>query len=199
MRLNIPNVLTVFRILLTPIFIISLFSEYQFAHPIALAIFLIACITDTYDGYYARKYNQVTPEGKFLDPLADKILVSSAFISFAFIGLIEFWMVGLILFRDLFVTGLRMAVEHKGLSMVTSMIAKAKTTIQYIIIIFILTVMGLKGFSFGWVLTMIEAVDQFSLIYYFTFFISLFTALTGLTYLYDNRDTIQQFINENGS
>ena len=191
--------LTVFRILLTPIFIISLFSEYQFAHPIALAIFLIACITDTYDGYYARKYNQVTPEGKFLDPLADKILVSSAFISFAFIGIIEFWMVGLILFRDLFVTGLRMAVEHKGLSMVTSIIAKAKTTIQYIIIIFILTVMGLKGFSFGWITTMIEVVDQFSLIYYFTFFISLFTVLTGLTYLYDNRDTIQQFINENGS
>jgi len=192
-------VLTVFRILLTPIFIISLFSEYQFAHPIALAIFLIACITDTYDGYYARKYNQVTPEGKFLDPLADKILVSSAFISFAFIGIIEFWMVGLILFRDLFVTGLRMAVEHKGLSMVTSMIAKAKTTIQYIIIMFILTVMGLKGFSFGWIPAMIEVVDQFSLIYYFTFFISLFTVLTGLTYLYDNRATIQQFINENGS
>ena len=191
--------LTVFRILLTPIFIISLFSEYQFAHPIALAIFLIACITDTYDGYYARKYNQVTPEGKFLDPLADKILVSSAFISFAFIGIIEFWMVGLILFRDLFVTGLRMAVEHKGLSMVTSMIAKAKTTIQYIIIMFILTVMGLKGFSFGWIPAMIEVVDQFSLIYYFTFFISLFTVLTGLTYLYDNRDTLQQFINENGS
>ena len=191
--------LTVFRILLTPIFIISLFSEYQFAHPIALAIFLIACITDTYDGYYARKYNQVTAEGKFLDPLADKILVSSAFISFAFIGIIEFWMVGLILFRDLFVTGLRMAVEHKGLSMVTSMIAKAKTTIQYIIIMFILTVMGLKGFSFGWIPAMIEVVDLFSLIYYFTFFISLFTVLTGLTYLYDNRDTIQQFINENGS
>ena len=191
--------LTVFRILLTPIFIISLFSEYQFAHPIALAIFLIACITDTYVGYYARKYNQLTPEGKFLDPLADKILVSSAFISFAFIGIIEFWMVGLILFRDLFVTGLRMAVEHKGLSMVTSMIAKAKTTIQYIIIMFILTVMGLKGFSFGWIPAMIEVVDQFSLIYYFTFFISLFTVLTGLTYLYDNRDTIQQFINENGS
>ena len=148
---------------------------------------------------HLRKYNQVTPEGKFLDPLADKILVSSAFISFAFIGIIEFWMVGLILFRDLFVTGLRMAVEHKGLSMVTSMIAKAKTTIQYIIIMFILTVMGLKGFSFGWIPAMIEVVDQFSLIYYFTYFISLFTVLTGLTYLYDNRDTIQQFINENGS
>ena len=100
----------------------------------ALVIFIVASITDAYDGYFARKYNQVTPEGRFLDPLADKILISSAFISFAFIGIIEFWMVGLILFRDLFVTGLRMAVEHKGLSMVTSMIAKAKTTIQYIII-----------------------------------------------------------------
>tara|TARA_B100001250_G_scaffold332680_1_gene298158 strand:+ start:3175 stop:3753 length:579 start_codon:yes stop_codon:yes gene_type:complete len=192
-------VLTVFRILLTPIFIISLFSDYQFAHPIALAIFLIACITDTYDGYYARKYNQVTPEGKFLDPLADKILVSSAFISFAFIGMIEFWMVGLILFRDLFVTGLRMAVEHKGLSMVTSMIAKAKTTVQYIIIMFILIVMGLKGLSVSWTVPMIELVDQYRMIYNLTFFISLFTVLTGITYLYDNRDTIQHFLNENGS
>ncbi len=191
--------LTVFRILLTPIFIISLFSDYQFAHPIALAIFLIACITDTYDGYYARKYNQVTPEGKFLDPLADKILVSSAFISFAFIGMIEFWMVGLILFRDLFVTGLRMAVEHKGLSMVTSMIAKAKTTVQYIIIMFILIVMGLKGLSVSWTAPMIELVDQYRMIYNLTFFISLFTVLTGITYLYDNRDTLQHFLNENGS
>ena len=191
--------LTVFRILLTPIFIISLFSDYQFAHPIALAIFLIACITDTYDGYYARKYNQVTPEGKFLDPLADKILVSSAFISFAFIGMIEFWMVGLILFRDLFVTGLRMAVEHKGLSMVTSMIAKAKTTVQYIIIMFILIVMGLKGLSVSWTVPMIELVDQYRMIYNLTFFISLFTVVTGLTYLYDNRDTLQHFLNENGS
>ena len=91
-------------------------------------------MTDTYDGYYARKYNQITPEGKFLDPLADKILVPSAFISFAYLEIIEFWMVGLIIFRDLFVTGLRMVVEQKGLSMVTSLIAKTKTTVQYIII-----------------------------------------------------------------
>ena len=156
-------------------------------------------MTDTYDGYYARKYNEVTSEGKFLDPLADKILVSSAFISFAVIGEIEFWMVGLIIFRDLFVTGLRMAIEHKGFSMVTSMIAKAKTTIQYIIIMFILIVLGLKGLSFGWVEPMIDIVDQYSLIYNLTFFISLFTLLTGLTYLYDNRGAIQQFINQDGS
>ena len=104
-------------------------------------------MTDTYDGYYARKYNQITPEGKFLDPLADKILVSSAFISFAYLEIIEFWMVGLIIFRDLFVTGLRMVVEQKGLSMVTSLIAKTKTTVQYIIIIFTLFVLGLKFYQ----------------------------------------------------
>ena len=85
-------------------------------------IFFIASATDAYDGYYARKYNQITPEGKFLDPLADKILVSSAFISFALLDIIDFWMVGLIVFRDLFVTGLRMAMEQKGLSMVLSLI-----------------------------------------------------------------------------
>ena len=71
----------------------------------------------------------VTPEGKFLDPLADKILVSSAFISFAIIGVIDYWMVALIIFRDLFVTGLRMAMNRKGLEMVTSNIAKAKTAV----------------------------------------------------------------------
>ncbi len=107
----------------------------------ALIVFIVACVTDSYDGYYARKYNQVTAEGKFLDPLADKILVSSAFISFSLLGIIEFWMVGLILFRDLFVTGLRMVIEKKGFSMVTSLIAKTKTTVQYIVIIFTLIIL----------------------------------------------------------
>ncbi|HIB51969.1 MAG TPA: CDP-diacylglycerol--glycerol-3-phosphate 3-phosphatidyltransferase, partial [Candidatus Marinimicrobia bacterium] len=74
----------------------------------------MASITDAYDGYFARKYNQVTAQGRFLDPLADKILVSSAFISFAVLGVVEYWMVSLIIFRDLFVTGLRMVMEKNG-------------------------------------------------------------------------------------
>ena len=104
----------------------------------ALLIFIIASITDAYDGYYARKYNEITTEGKFLDPLADKILVSSAFISFALLGIIDFWMVGIIIFRDFFVTGLRIAMEQKGMSMVTSMVAKLKTSAQMTIITLIL-------------------------------------------------------------
>ena len=128
-------------------------------------IFVIASITDAYDGYYARKYDQVTPEGKFLDPLADKILVTSAFMSFALLDVVEFWMIGLIIFRDLFVTGLRMAMERKGLSMVTSTIAKAKTATQMTIIIFILVVLGLKGLSFKWSMPILDIIFQYQLIY----------------------------------
>ena len=136
----------------------------------------------------------MTPEGKFLDPLADKVLVLSAFSSFAFLDIIEFWMVGLIMFRDLFVTGLRMVIENKGFSMVTSFIAKTKTTVQYIIIIFTLFILGIKGLSTTWAKTTVEVVAEYSLIYNFTFFITFFTDLTGLTYLFENRQTIQRFV-----
>ena len=88
--MSIPNVLTLFRIFLTPVFIICLFSEFFGAQLWALVIFIVASITDAYDGYFARKNNMVTDTGQFLDPLADKILVSSAFISFAIMGLIDF-------------------------------------------------------------------------------------------------------------
>ena len=75
----------------TQLFIILLFSDFDTAKLFALFVFVIATITDAYDGHLARKYNQITPEGKFLDPLADKILVVSAFLSFAVIGIIDYW------------------------------------------------------------------------------------------------------------
>ena len=182
--------------MLTPVFILFLFSDNEHGHLIALIIFIIASITDAYDGYYARKYNQVTPEGKFLDPLADKILVSSAFISFALLNIIEFWMVGLILSRDLFVTGLRMAMEKKGMSMVTSIIAKLKTSTQMTLITFTLVILGLKGLSLAWVMPILEIVANYRLIYYLTLFVTFFTVFTGLAYIFDNRKIIYQFLRE---
>jgi len=160
----------------------------------ALGIFIIASITDAYDGYYARKYNEITTEGKFLDPLADKILVSSAFISFALLNIIDFWMVGIIIFRDLFVTGLRMAMEQKGITMVTSMIAKLKTSAQMGIITFILIILGLKGLSLAWAIPILEVIKNYKIIYSLALFVTIFTALTGLTYLYSNRKTILNFL-----
>ena len=106
-------------------------------------------------------------------------------------------MVGLIIFRDLFVTGLRMVVEQKGLSMVTSLIAKTKTTVQYIIIIFTLFVLGLKGMQYVWANSLLELEKEFSLVYNLTFFITIFTVFTGLTYLKDNKSTIKQFLEHN--
>ncbi len=153
---------------------------------------MVASITDAYDGYYARKYNLVTPEGRFLDPLADKILVTSAFISFSVIGLVEYWMVALIIFRDLFVTGLRMTMEHKGFTLLTSKIAKAKTATQLTIIIFILVFLGFKGIPIHWISVILSYVKEFDLIYYLTLAVTIFTVYTGITYLYDNRTTIRQ-------
>ena len=176
-----------------------MFSSYKHGHLWALGIFIIASITDAYDGYYARKYNEITTEGKFLDPLADKILVSSAFISFALLNVIDFWMVGIIIFRDLFVTGLRMAMEQKGMTMVTSMIAKLKTSAQMGIITFILMILGLKGLSLAWAIPILDIVKAYNIIYVLTLFVTLFTALTGLTYLYSNRKPILKFLGNNES
>jgi len=194
MKINVPNVLTIFRILLTPLFIICLFSHYPYARLWALIIFIVASVTDAFDGHYARKYNQVTRQGKFLDPLADKILVSSAFISFAIMDLVPYWMVGLIIFRDLFVTGLRMAMESQGLTMITSKIAKAKTTTQISVIIFILLFLGVQIFNYNWLGIVIDFIVGNRIIYYFALISTFFTVWTGISYLYKNRITIKNFV-----
>jgi CDP-diacylglycerol--glycerol-3-phosphate 3-phosphatidyltransferase len=194
MKINIPNVLTIFRILLTPIFILCLFYNYPYARLWALIIFIVASITDAVDGYYARKYNQVTRHGQFLDPLADKILVSSAFISFAILDLVPYWMVALIVFRDLFVTGLRMVMESQGLTMITSKIAKTKTATQITVIIFILLFLGVQIFSYDWLKIIIDFIVKNKIIYYFTLIATFFTVWTGISYLYKNRLTIKNFV-----
>ncbi|MBH50218.1 MAG: CDP-diacylglycerol--glycerol-3-phosphate 3-phosphatidyltransferase [Candidatus Marinimicrobia bacterium] len=193
--LNLPNILTILRILLTPIFIFLLFMEFQYANLFALLVFIIASITDAYDGYFARKHQMVTPQGMFLDPLADKILVSSAFISFAILGIVEYWMVTLIIFRDLFVTGLRMAMVKKGLNMETIKLAKAKTGIQITIIIFILLFLVLRGLPILGINWIIQYISWDIVIYYLMLGVTLFTTLTGINYLYLNRLNIKRFLN----
>lgn len=194
MKINIPNVLTIFRILLTPLFIICLFYPNKYANLWALFIFIIASVTDAFDGHYARKYDQVTRHGKFLDPLADKILVSSAFISFAIMDLIPFWMVIMIIFRDLFVTGLRMVMESQGLTMITSKIAKTKTAIQLSVIIFILAFLGFKIINANWLSNLYALIVDYRIIYYFAMIATIFTVLTGIMYIYNNKQIIRKFL-----
>ena len=192
--MNLPNILTVGRILVTPLFIILLFYDHPYAKSWALFIFVAAMLTDIFDGYYARKYNLVTDYGRFLDPLADKIMVLSALISFAVMNVIPYWMVSLIIFRDVFITGLRMAMSSNNKTMVTSKIAKRKTLSQVLIIIFILFNIGFNSLSITWIEEMILFSRQYELIYYLTLLVTSFTVLTGFTYLYTNRSVIKQFI-----
>ena len=193
--MTLPNILTILRILLTPVFILCLFAKFDNAQLWALFIFIVASITDAYDGYYARKNDMVTDTGKFLDPLADKILVSSAFISFAVMGLIDFWMVTLIIFRDLFVTGLRVIMSRKGFTMMTSQIAKSKTSVQISTIIFTLTIVSLKGISWTIVMDYLTFVKEYDLVYYLTMVAVLFTLYTGFTYIQENRKAIKEMMN----
>ena len=191
----IPNILTVMRIFLTPIFIICLFSDFFGAQLWALIIFIVASITDAYDGYLARKNNMVTDTGQFLDPLADKILLSSAFISFSIMGLIDIWMVALIIFRDLFVTSLRVLLSRKGFIMITSKIAKSKTAVQIGIIIFTLLFLTLKAFNWVLLEDYLIFINEYQLVYYLTMITVIFTVYTGYTYIQENRKAIQEIMN----
>ena len=194
MKMNIANSLTLFRIALTPIFIIFLFYDHPYAKLWALMVFLVASITDALDGYFARKHDQVTEQGRFLDPLADKILILSALISFAVLEIIPFWMVGLIIFRDLFITGLRLVMNNKGFQMITSNIAKAKTSFQVVIIVSILLYLGSARLPFDWSADYIQLIREYELIYYLTLLITVFTVFTGIAYIYDNRTAIRKYL-----
>ena len=193
--MTLPNILTFGRILLTPVFIVCLFDDFAGAHIWALVIFIVASITDAYDGYYARKNNMVTDTGRFLDPLADKILVSSAFITFAIMNLIDFWMVGLIIFRDMFVTGLRVIMSRYGFTMMTSKIAKSKTGVQIGIIIFTLLFLSLKGLNWELSNEIHGFIHEYELVYYLTLIAALFTLFTGWTYIQENRKAIKEIMN----
>ena len=195
--MNLPNLLSLIRIILTPLFIILLFSDIASAKFFALLVFAIAAITDAYDGHLARKYNQITPEGKFLDPLADKILVLSAFISFAFIGIIDFWMVGIIIFRDLFITGLRLIISNKGFEFVTTKLSKYKTAFQLTIIILTLIFLTVDGLSIVQITPALDLIRHYNIIYILTLLTAIFTSYTGLVYLYTNRIIIKEFMKNN--
>jgi len=140
--MNIPNKITLSRICLIPIFILILSipmdrgawdigtTDLPVVHFAAAIIFLIASLTDWLDGYYARKYNLVTNMGKFLDPLADKLLVSAAFILLVELNLAPAWIVILIISREFAVTGLRLVASGEGIVLAASNMGKLKTVSQ---------------------------------------------------------------------
>ena len=144
---NIPNALTFIRIVFIPIFILILMFGKSYAWHVAAAIvFAVASITDYLDGYLARKWQVVSNFGKFADPMADKLLVMSAFIMLIELGMAPAWIVAVIICRELAVTGLRLLfVETGGTVLAAAMPGKIKTFSQMFAIIFLLLHWTLLG------------------------------------------------------
>ncbi len=136
--MNIPNSLTIFRIILIPIFIVVMLTGIPYGDYLAAVIFVIAAVTDSIDGYLARKWKQVTKLGIILDPLADKLLITSALIVLVELGRIPSWMVIVIIGREFAVTGLRAIKAEEGVIIPASKLGKWKTTVQSVAVIMVI-------------------------------------------------------------
>jgi len=168
MEMNLPNKLTLLRVIMIPVFLVVLLSGLV-PHPlnryIAVLIFMAASFTDFLDGYIARKYNMVSNFGKFMDPLADKLLVTAALISMIQLGDIAAWIVIVIISREFIITGFRTIAVERGIVIAASMWGKSKTTSQMIMIIVVLSGIFAGGFVntvlifISTVLTIISGVD----------------------------------------
>lgn len=187
-KLTIPNQLSVLRIILSPVFLYFFLSQDVTLKKISVGIYLLATITDWYDGWHARKYGLVTKTGIFLDPLADKILTSCAFIGFYFMDIMPLWMVILIVFRDLIITLLRSYSEMNGKTLPTSYIAKVKTFVQmtYIFGILLLILWSLTSSD----LTVKVDIGVFLISPYnygLMYIVTFLTVYTGITYFFEKK------------
>ena len=136
--LNPANLLTMLRITLVPLYLWLFAQRTLMTGVLALLVFIFAAVTDLYDGKLARRRKEITKFGKFLDPLADKILVIGALIQFWAMGLVNLWLVSVIVVRDIWVTSMRVRAIKNGTELKTSGDAKIKTTIQLTVVITII-------------------------------------------------------------
>ena len=166
--MNLPNKITIFRICLIPVFLIfQLNPTIAYGNYIALGVFVIACLSDAVDGYIARKYNLITNFGKFMDPLADKLLVSSALICFVTLELIPSWVVIIIIAREFIISGFRLVASDNRIVIAASYWGKFKTTAQMILCILLILNLDYKFFNvleqifiyLSLVLTIVSLVD----------------------------------------
>lgn len=173
--MNLANKITIFRIFLIPVFMIFLFLNVPYGEYIAALIFVIAALTDTLDGHIARSRNQITKFGKFMDPLADKLLVSAAFISLVEMDKLASWIVVIIIAREFAITGLRVLAASDGITIAASWWGKIKTVTQMVAIILLL----LDNYPFS--------IINFPLDKIAVVLAVVFTIISGADYIFKNR------------
>ena len=174
--MNLPNKLTILRMVLVPFFVATLLmsAANEPLKWVALALFIIASLTDFADGYIARKYNLITNFGKFMDPLADKILTISGMICLIELGRIPSWIVIIIVAREFIISGFRLIAAENGVVIAANYWGKFKTTFQMIMIIF-----------------MIMNIPQFQIVTNILMWIALaLTIISLVTYISANKQVL---------
>ena len=159
--MNLPNKLTIMRVILIPFFVFFLLSPYfpAYGNYIAVAIFIVASLTDMLDGKIARKYNLVTNFGKFMDPLADKLLVCSAMICLIELDRLAVWIVIVIIAREFIISGFRLVASDNGVVIAASYWGKYKTTFQMLMVIVLILDIQMPFFQIlGTVLTYVALI-----------------------------------------
>lgn len=184
---HIPNILSLIRIILSPVFYFFILSGDSKLISYSSFIFLFAALTDYFDGWFARKFHAISSLGRFVDPLADKILNILAFVSFAQLKIIPLWMVLVIIFRDIFTTVLRVYAESINKPIQTSITAKWKTFLQMVFIAYILILLLLINSKFIEIdkdFVNLVLYSQFT--YYAMLVLTMITIWTMLEYLIVN-------------
>jgi len=201
---NLANKLTMVRIIAIPFFLLFMFIGNIYTRVAALLIFILAALTDMYDGIIARHREEVTNFGKFIDPLADKLIVSAAFISFVQLRelAIPAWMVILVISREFIITGLRSVAASRGTIISASLSGKFKTTSQMVVIITILlilivnavlknywhtTPLELQAFL-GWKRVLGYILDRAP--YWLMFVVTILTVISGFNYIFKNKQLL---------
>ena len=183
--MNTPNKLTLLRIIISPFFMYFFILDSFYMRLISLVLFIVAALTDLADGHYARKYGIVTGFGKFMDPLADKVLVSSALISFIALGYVSPLPVMLIVGREFFITGIRLLAAYRGVVIMPSRWAKVKTFLQMAVIggvlVYINLIKALEHFH-----SPALSLFEFDYTFYFNLLLwvtAIVTIWTGINYV----------------
>ena len=175
--MNLPNKLTILRVLMIPFFVFLLLAqrgENTALRHIAMLVFILAALTDTLDGYIARKYNLITNFGKFMDPLADKLLVCSALICFVELGFLQAWIVIVIIAREFIISGFRLVASDAGIVIAASKWGKFKTIFQMIAVILLIL---------QWSLLKVVSV-------FFVYLMLVLTVISLIDYIWKNRGVI---------
>lgn len=178
--MNLPNKLTILRVIMIPFFLIFMLTDFMGENSkyIALILFVIASFTDFLDGYLARKYKLVTNFGKFMDPLADKLLVSAALISFVELQTLPAWIVITIISREFIISGFRLVASDNGVVIAASYWGKFKTVAQMIMII--LLILDMKSNYF----VILENI--------FIYLALILTIVSLLDYLIKNKNVLKE-------